>query len=373
MKRVVFVVVLLLMLPLVVAANEEVELTPESPYPNENLLCEYTSFEQGNVIEFVWLQDDVEVRRKTTDKPSDIFSLDTQKGDKITCQINLQVGRSLPIGGRATFIGNFACSDGEDNDGDGLIDFNDKGCESRSDKDEFNFPLDYCDNHPNNVFCLQLGFSDIIKICEKDVNNELCQQNPLYLTGIQECVEDASSPTCTGVTNIVPQCNGGNDRICQLFTAMAKSCPEDNFCFELTDTDKNVICATEEHYFCPEKEESQPEEQPREDDWVNPNLCSDGHDINTRWTKEDGCTTCTCTLDAEIVCDKSACVVDEEQPAPYQPFCGDGVCELDEPNTCSKDCSLPPTKKDSVGTLIAGLLIAGGTIAGLLFLRKKRR
>ena len=51
----------------------------------------------------------------------------------------------------ATAQGKSACNDGNDNDGDELIDLNDPGCESKGDKDEYNAPpAAACDDGQDN-------------------------------------------------------------------------------------------------------------------------------------------------------------------------------------------------------------------------------
>ena len=362
MKRVLVLLIVLLSIS-AFAADEDIELTPELPFPQETLFCKYLLHEQGEVITFSWSKNGEPVKEKTTDKPSDILNHETVKDDVMRCDVSKNVGRVLPIGSSAVTVGQNMCNDGEDNDNDGLVDLLDPGCEDRSDKEEFNIPADYCDNHPNNIFCMQLGFEEIGQICENDPGNLLCFENQVYVLGSQQCQADAGSVACLGVDNIIEYCNAGPGEICTLFSLMIQQCGSANLaCFELTQEDKDFLCTVGRFDHCPEEvveedpvvEEEEPivEEQPSQEEEEEPEQPAE-----------------------DPVEESEPSPIDEPIPEPYQQVCGDGICDFDEPTTCEKDCVVirEPTKGEGIGMLLAGLLLGGGTVAGLLFLRKKRR
>ncbi len=250
-------VMVILLLPLLPAASEDVELTPLYPYPDENLLCKYLNFQQGNILEFIWFNGDIEVRRKTIDKPSDIFNLDTNPGNKITCRIEMVAGRedNLPIGFQTLTVGQFACNDGIDNDNDGVADFQDPGCSARNDKSEFDIKAMYCEEHPDNIYCVQAGLSALLKLCANDNDNPLCVENQIYLHAKAECSNNENTAVCQGREDIVPFCQQNqNQGECIIFAFMVQSCDNNDICYELTAEDKKLLCTKGSYDFCPPAE-----------------------------------------------------------------------------------------------------------------------
>jgi len=93
------------------------------------------------------------------------------KKGKIATVVALVIVGVLIIGLVAAKPGKPACKDGNDNDGDGLIDFpEDPGCSTKNDRDEFNDPIYFCgDNICNSrtkvyvqcFCCTKLFFNNI--------------------------------------------------------------------------------------------------------------------------------------------------------------------------------------------------------------------
>ena len=241
------------------SVEPSMSLTPSYPYPDEHLLCTYSDFQRGNVLEFMWFVNNAQVGRLVTDKQSTILSQATKRLDIIRCQINVldpaTQERNFPVGSKTATVGQFQCNDGIDNDHDGLIDALDTGCTARNDKIEAVANLsqifsNFCGNHSNNFQCLGLGLNDINALCDAHPDNHFCQNREVMNLINSFCPQNRNDPICAGYRNIVHSCTlEPNDLGCHFLGFTIVSCSQGN-CLELSENDKTQLCNLKAYHFC---------------------------------------------------------------------------------------------------------------------------
>ena len=246
-----------------------ITLTPEDPYPAENLLCRFLYWKEDDVLEFAWFVNDVIKQRQVIDKESSIFSKQTQRNDVVRCEVYrydpATQRRGNTVGIEEVTVGRFACNDGRDNDNDGMIDSQDNGCTLRQGKSELRIETErFCENHPEQVFCLGLGLREVNDLCVRNLNNELCQQ-ALQVEAFEQCAGNENTVVCRGVEDVIRYCEEHRrESICTIFLFLVLQCQEQQHCYELTSENKDFLCTLRPYAFCPSQEVPPPVEPPQE-------------------------------------------------------------------------------------------------------------
>jgi len=132
-----------------------VVITPNAPEDTDALTCKVSG--SSAIYNFYWYKDGA-YNSKKTGTSSTISSSATKQGETWTCKAFVPSSAYLPemyIGEASTFITldlpaavHPACNDWIDNDGDGLVDMLDPGCDFWFDDNEYNYvePDNACEN-----------------------------------------------------------------------------------------------------------------------------------------------------------------------------------------------------------------------------------
>ena len=230
------------------------------------------AFQEGDNLRFIWNRNGRDIADTMNKRVEiDFLQLNEVGGtfnlDEINCDVylwDLQTNRyklidnDRELDGLVT-VGGYECNDGIDNDGDTKIDSQDLGCTDRTDNSEQEHPRlilqRFCNEHPNNFFCLKMGLSDIVSLCREFSTSPLCVGEEINPDNLQNmCALDAT--ICNGVNDIATYCgdvfdNGNDAIICNFVLQITSSCEEENSCFELNDDDKRNLCKVDGSYeFC---------------------------------------------------------------------------------------------------------------------------
>ncbi len=355
-------------------------ITPKDPYPSENLLCKFLYWNENDVLEFAWFVNDMIQQRRVVDKPSTIFSKQTARNDKVRCEVYhydpSAQRRGNTIGIEEVTVGRFACNDGRDNDNDGFIDAQDIGCSSRQGKSEFRIEIGrFCENHPENLFCVGLGLREVNDLCVRNLNNNLCQQE-MQNEAFERCAGNEESVVCRGVDEITTYCQDHREEaICRIFLTTILQCQEQQRCYELTQENKEFLCLLRPYSFCPSQEVPPAGNGPVGDERVGNEQPKEQPQEQPRQQRSDGEEVSLPPLQPPQQAPEN-----ESRSGPPQllSICGDKLCEKNEEKNCPKDCinekDTPVDGTESWWAAIAiGIVIIGGAAAYWTFGKKKKR
>ncbi|MEK6901452.1 MAG: hypothetical protein AABX37_03860 [Nanoarchaeota archaeon] len=338
-----------------------ITLTPEDPYPSENLLCKFLYWEENDVLEFAWFVNDAIKQRQVIDKESSIFSKQTQRNDVVRCEVYhydpATQRRGNTVGIEDVTVGKYVCNDGVDNDNDGLIDGQDNACTSRQWKSEFRIETEgFCENHPEQVFCLGLGLREVNDLCVRNLNNELCQQD-IQFEAFDRCAGNEDTILCRGVEDVAAYCEEHRrETMCTIFLTLILQCQEQQHCHELTEKNKEFLCLLRSYSFCL-SQDIPPANEPPQD--------------QPRRQLPAGQPPALPQPPAGLPENESVL------PSQFSPVCGNGICELNEHKTCPQDCvrtdkGTPGGQQSNV--LLAGLIIlVSGAIGAVIYFWKRKK
>ena len=131
-----------------------------------------------------------------------------------------------------------------------MIDSQDNGCTLRQGKSELRIETEgFCENHPEQVFCLGLGLREVNDLCVRNLNNELCQQE-LQREAFERCAGKEDTILCRGVEDVVSYCEEQEEEsICTIFFSLVQQCQEQQRCYELTSENKDFLCLLRSYSF----------------------------------------------------------------------------------------------------------------------------